>query len=222
LAPTGSTDPYGLRRAAAGVVQILLEHGLSLSVRDALAEAARALPVEATPDALDAAVSFVVGRLQVMLREAGFAGETRFAYDVVEAVLATRGDNPTLARESAQQLTAWVAKDDWPVLLDNYARCVRITRGKLTYALDPSVLQEDAEKALYAALIDAEAVLNPESDVDTLLRAFAPFVPHIQAFFDAVLVMAEDDDLREARLALLQRIAALADGIVDLSKLEGF
>lgn len=216
LAPTGSADPYGLRRAAAGVVQILLAHGLSLSVREALAEAVRHLPVDAAPESLDACVDFVVGRLQVILREAGFA------YDVVEAVLAVRGDNPTLARESAAQLAAWVAKDAWPVLLDNYARCVRITRGKPQYVLNPAALQEDAEKALYAALSAAEGHVTSESDVDALLEAFAPLVPLIQAFFDAVLVMAEDDALREARLALLQRIAALADGIVDLSKLEGF
>ena len=216
LAPTGSADPYGLRRAAAGVVQILLGRGLSFSVRDALAEAARALPVEATADVIDAAVNFVAGRLRVMLREAGFA------FDVVEAVLATRGDNPTPAREGARQLAAWVARDDWAVLLDNYARCVRITRDQPRYTLNPAALQEDDEKALYAALVAAEGVVGPGSDVDTLLAAFAPLVPLIQAFFDAVLVMAKDDDLREARLALLQRIAALADGIVDLSKLEGF
>ncbi len=123
LAPTGSTDPYGLRRSAAGVVQILLEHELSLSVRDALAEAARTLPVEATPDALDAAVDFVTGRLQVMLREAGLRARRGRG-----GVWRHGATNPTLARESAQQLTAWVAKDDWAVLLDNYARCVRITR----------------------------------------------------------------------------------------------
>ncbi len=85
-----------------------------------------------------------------------------------------------------------------------------------------AVLQAEDEKALCAALTAAEAALSPESGVDALLATFAPLVPLIQAFFDTVLVMAKEDDLREARLALLQRIAALADGIVDLSKLEGF
>ena len=222
LAPTGSADPYGLRRSAAGAVQILLEHGLSLSVRDALAEAARALPVEATPEALDAAADFVAGRLQVILREAGFARETGFAHDVVEAALAARGNNPTLARDAAQQLTAWVAKEDWAVLLDNYARCVRITRGQARYMLNPALLQEEAEKALCDALIAAEAALGPNSDVDALLTTFTPLVPLIQDFFNTVLVMAKENDLRETRLALLQRIAGLADGIVDLSTLGGF
>ncbi len=216
LAPTGSADPYGLRRAAAGVVQILLERGLTFSIRAALREAARALPVEASQATLEAALEFIVGRLQVMLREMGFA------FDVVEAALAARGENPVLAREAAQQLTAWVAKEEWPVLLANYARCVRITRDQPSFTLDPTTLREPAEKALYAALCTAETRLSPHSDVDVFLTAFAPLVPFIQTFFDEVLVMDKDQTLREARLALLQRIVRLADGIVDLSTLEGF
>ncbi|MFN2285923.1 MAG: glycine--tRNA ligase subunit beta, partial [Anaerolineae bacterium] len=216
LAPTGSADPYGLRRAAAGIVQILLERELPFSTRAGIAKAALTLPVEAAQSTINAAVDFIVGRLQVMLREMGLA------YDVVEAALAARGENPTLAREAAQQLTAWVARDDWAFLLDNYARCVRITRDQPRFKLDATVLQEPAEKMLYAALCTAEAAIGPESDVNSFLTAFVPLVSFIQTFFNEVLVMDKDNALREARLALLQRIAGLADGIVDLSKLEGF
>jgi len=125
-------------------------------------------------------------------------------------------------RRAAQQLTAWVARSDWPSLRDNYARCVRITRGQPRTTLVPERLVEPEEMALYKVLQKAEAQVPPGSDVDALLTAFVPLVPVIQAFFDKVLVMAEDASLREARLALLQRIAGLAEGIVDLSKLEGF
>ncbi len=216
MAPTGSTDPYGLRRAAAGVVQILLEHGLALSVRELLAQAARTLPVATEPEALEAAIAFVQGRFQVMLREEGFA------HDVVAAVLAARGDQPVLAREAVRQLTVWVAREDWPVLLDNYARCVRITREQPRFPLDETLLVEESEIALYRALVAAEAAITPQSDVDAFLTAFQPLVPAIQGFFDTVLVMAKEDALRQTRLGLLQRIAALADGIADLSRLEGF
>ncbi|HOT91830.1 MAG TPA: glycine--tRNA ligase subunit beta [Anaerolineae bacterium] len=216
LAPTGSADPYGLRRAASGIVQILLERHLPFSTRAGLAEAARALPVEVTPESLNAALDFIIGRLQGMLREAGLP------FDVVEAALAARGENPVLAREAAEQLRAWVARDDWNVLLDNYARCVRITRDQPRFALHPEWLREPAERALYTALCQAEAAISPTSDVNAFLTAFTPLVPFIQKFFDEVLVMDKDAALREARLALLQRIVGLADGIVDLSKLEGF
>ncbi len=217
LAPTGSADPYGLRRAALGIVQVLLTHELSFSVREGLVEAARGLPVEAEDASVAAATAFVGGRLQVWLRE-----EAGFAHDVVAAALAARGDNPVLAYQTAEQLTAWVARDDWPMILDNYARCVRITRDYPRYTLDPDVLEEEASQVLHAALLDVEARVGEGSTVDALLNAFLPLVPLIERFFVDVLVMAEDEALRTARLALLQRIAALAQGIVDLSQLEGF
>ena len=97
---------------------------------------------------------------------------------------------------------------------------MRITRGKPAYAPAPSELVEAEEKALFAALLEAESA--GASDVDGLLAAFEPMVSLIQAFFDKVLVMAEDDAVRESRLGLLQSIAGLAKGIADLSRLEGF
>jgi glycyl-tRNA synthetase len=216
MVPTGTSDPYGLRRDAAGVVQLLIDRGLSFSVREGLVEAARLLPVEVPPESTDAALDFVIGRLRVMLRDAGLA------YDVVEAALAERGDNPTRAREAALQLSKWVARDDWAHVLDNYARCVRITRDQPRLALEPSQLQEEAAQALYKALLAVEGKVSPEQDVDALLTLFLPLIPAIERFFDEVLVMAEDDAVRTARLALLQRVARLTEGIVDLSKLEGF
>ena len=216
LEPTGSSDPYGLRRAAAGSVQILLAAGLSFSLQEGLREAARSLPVEVAPESLTAALEFVIGRLHVMLRAEGFE------HDIVAAVLATRGDNPVRARTAAQQLSNWVTRENWEELLDNYSRCVRITRDQPQLELTASELEAPESRALYQALLSSEEQLSPASDVDELLMHFTPLVAAIQRFFDGVLVMAEEPALRTARLALLQRIARLAAGIVDLSKLEGF
>ncbi len=216
MEPTGTSDPYGLRRAASGLVQILLARGFTFSIREGLIEASRLMPVEVPAGTVDAALAFVVGRLQGILRDAGFA------YDVVEAVLAARGDDPAGAREAARQLSAWVKRDDWQHILDNYARCVRITRDQPRLALDATVLEEPASLALYEALLAVEGKVSPDSEVDDLFNLFLPLIPPIETFFDNVLVMAEDEALRIARLALLQRIARLADGIVDLSRLEGF
>ncbi|MGC9400592.1 MAG: glycine--tRNA ligase subunit beta [Anaerolineae bacterium] len=216
MVPTGTSDPYGLRRAASGLVQILLDRGLSFSVREGLIEAARLMPVEEATEAVEEALAFVVGRLQVMLRDEGFA------HDVVEAVLAERGDDPARAREAARQLAAWVEREDWQHILDSYARCVRITRDQPHLALDPAQLKDPASKALYEALLAVEGELSPESEVDELFNLFLPLISPIERFFDEVLVMAEDEGVRTARLALLQRVARLADGIVDLSQMEGF
>ncbi|MGD1994953.1 MAG: glycine--tRNA ligase subunit beta, partial [Anaerolineae bacterium] len=220
LAPTGSADPYGLRRDALGVVQNLIAAELPFSISEGLAAAARLLPVEVSAEALEEAQAFAVGRLRVLLRDRGFS------YDIVEAVLNARGDDPYRAQVAVEQLSGWVEREDWPVILDNYARCVRITRGfEEIFELDPDRFVQPAEAALYDAYLEANALVTPQSTVEEFLTAFLPMVDVIDHFFakeSGVLVMAEDEALRENRLALLQHVAGLANGIVDLSQLEGF
>ncbi len=226
LAPTGSSDPYGLRRDALSVVQNLLAHELPFSVRAGLEAAAALMPVEVSEESLAAALEFVVERLRGTLREPAANGGAGFAYDAVDAVLAARGDDPFRARQAVEQIVAWVARDDWSRILENYARCVRITRDlEQRFTLNPDRFQQSAEEALYAAYQKARAQITSQSSVDEFLTAFVPLVDVIDAYFareSGVLVMDEDKSLRENRLAQLQHIAALAEGIVDLSRLEGF
>jgi glycyl-tRNA synthetase beta subunit len=100
---------------------------------------------------------------------------------------------------------------------------VRITRDqKEKYPVRPGDLVEAAEKNLYEAWQKAEKRKRRPGSVDDFLNAFTPLLPAINEFFDKVLVMAEDRSVKENRLGLLQAIASLADGIADLSKLEGF
>ena len=220
LAPTGSSDPYHLRRDAIGMVQNLIAHQLSFSVREGLAAAARLLPVEVSEDALSAARDFVVERLRGILREQGFR------YDVVDAVLSARGDDPFRAQRAVEELSRWVVRDDWSRILDNYARCVRITRDLAEqFPLNPARFVQPAEEELYAAYQQARAQITAQGTVDEFFIAFLPLVDVIDGYFtreSGVMVMAEDKELRENRLAQLQHIAALTDGIVDLSRLEGF
>ena len=220
LTPTGSADPYHLRRDALGMVQALLAHGVPFSIREGLAAAARLLPVEMSQDTLTAALAFVVERLRGTLREQGFH------YDVVDAVLAARGDDPFRAHQAVEALSRWVVRDDWSRTLDNYARCVRITREfEERFPLDPARFVQLIEEELHTAYQQARALVTLESTVDEFLTTFLPLVDVIDRFFakeSGVMVMAEDPALRENRLALLQHVAALADGIADLSRLEGF
>ncbi len=222
LSPTASADPYGLRRAAAGLVQILLGHELDLDLQWAVAEVGEIQPVVASGEVLAEILDFIAGRLQVLLREQGYR------YDVVEAILGAQRHNPRRAAIYIRQLERWVAREDWSLILDAYARCVRITRdqGK-RFDLRPAAFAEPAEKALYAAYQRAVEARGDAPDVDTLLNTFAPMVPEITTFFapaadGGVLVMDEDQSVRENRLALLQHIVALADGVMDFSHLEGF
>ncbi|HRU95793.1 MAG TPA: hypothetical protein P5195_11235, partial [Anaerolineae bacterium] len=122
----------------------------------------------------------------------------------------------------AIQLTRWVSRPDWALMRDNYARCVRITRDQPSLTLRAEVLRLPEELALYQALLAAEGQLAGQNTVDAFFTAFQPLVPVIQRFFDAILVMDSDPTVREARLALVQCVAALPRGIVDLSQMEGF
>ncbi|OGO47372.1 MAG: hypothetical protein A2W37_13670 [Chloroflexi bacterium RBG_16_63_12] len=218
LAPTGSADPFGLRRAALAVTQVLSEKGLDFDLRAALDAALRLQPPTVQPitdQLMTDLLAFLTGRLRGQLLDAGYR------YDVVDAVLAEQAHNPHKTLQFIQQLSEWVKRADWPPTLAAYSRCVRITRDQKTqYSVNSGQFAEPAEKELYAAYQMASS--KSVSSVDEFINALLPMIPAISKFFDDVLVMAEDQSLRENRLGLLQRISAMAKGIADFSKLEGF
>jgi glycyl-tRNA synthetase len=223
LAPSGSADPFGLRRAALGVVLLLIGCEMDLDLRPLLQAALELLPAEVqpAPDAhtrlLDEVLTFIAGRQRAQLLDGGFR------HDIVDAVLAEQAHNPYRAQQGAAQLAAWIARPDWPPTLAAYARCVRITRDqKETFPLDPAQLVEPAEQNLLSAFQAASAALPPSPAVDEFFAALLPMIPAISRFFDEVLVMAADPAVRANRLGLLQQIAGMAKGVADFSKLEGF
>jgi glycyl-tRNA synthetase len=219
LAPTGTKDPFGLRRAALGVVEPLLHHDLDFDLSKAVEKAAKLQPVPVDAKRKAEILEFLSVRLAVLLKEAGYR------YDVVEAVLAERSANPAAAKRAAAQLQAWVERPEWRTILPAFARCVRITRDqKKRFGVNVKGLVEKEEKDLLRAIRRAETALRRATgrDPDAFLRAFVPMIPSIDAFFDKVLVMDQKKAVRENRLGLVQDVAALASGIADLSKLEGF
>ena len=217
LVPTGAKDPFGLRRAALGVVQPLLEHGVDFDLADAVKKSAKTQPIEVNDGVQKQILGFLTGRLSVVLKDMGYK------YDVVDAVLAAQANNPAGAARAVKQLQAWIGREDWHEILPGFARCVRITRDQeKTFGVLEKAFVEKEERELFAAFQKAEATPRPEGSVDDFLNAFVPMIPSINAFFDKVLVMAEEKTLRENRLGLLQRISSLSDGVADLSKLEGF
>ena len=217
LVPTGSADPFGLRRAALGVVQILLGRTQALDLRSALTVCAACQPLAVGAAAQQDALAFIAGRLRGVLLEAGHR------HDVVEAVLAAKAHDPYAAQQAAAQLSAWLVRAEWAPLLEAFARCARMTRElDGTTPVLPAALQHAAEQDLWRGLQTAEAACAQHSSVDGLLRALQPLAPLVVKFFEDVLVMDEDAAVRSNRLGLLQRVAALGTGIADLSKLEGF
>ena len=217
LAPTGTKDPFAQRRAALGICQNLIAWEQNFDLRWGLGEAARGYALEIDETVRDECFEFIQARLKGMLLDQGFN------YDVVEAVLAEKGHDPHAARLAVAELTAWVSREDWDQILPAFSRCVRITRDQPErFAVDTTRFEADSERLLYEALIQAEEELSGTHGVDAMLNAFLPMVPAINRFFDEVLVMADDAALQQTRLAVLQRIAHLAVGVADFSRLEGF
>jgi len=212
LAPKGSSDPFALRRAAIGIAQNLVATRRSFSLREGLAAAASLLPVKATPEALAAAHAFVVERQRANLRDAGFR------FDVIDAVLAEQGDDPWKARQAIEQLSELVASAEWPAILAATSRCARIVKSAPALSTEAGSDDDPASRALAQALISTPV----PTDIPGLVASLSALVPAINTFFEKVMVMADDQALRAARLGLVGRVAGLSKGLLDFSRLEGF
>jgi glycyl-tRNA synthetase len=228
LTPTGSADPFGLRRAASGLVQLLAHDLLFRSPTDSappallelLRQAAEGLPVPASDESVREAWGFVVDRLRQSLLSEGIR------YDVADAVLAERADFPRQALEAARALNEWVARPDWPAILIAYARCKRIVRPlREEHPLSPERLTEPAAVALLRAYQEQREHVGrglQQGNLEALYEALRALTDPINVFFTDILVMAEEPSVRAARLGLVQAIARLPDGVADLSRLQGF
>ncbi len=222
LAPKSTADPYGLRRAALGVIEVAVDKGISADLAKAVNLVASAQPVSASIESQTQVLEFIAGRLRVWMSEKGYAP------DIISAVLAEQSRNPSQAIVGADELSKWVTHDNWESILDSFARCVRITRNEeARYQVDPALFQQDEEQALYDAYQTAVESLDDEGNVGAFLTAFVPIVPAITAYFgtgkgDGVLVNADDPAVRANRIGLLQAISAMQTGRADLSELSGF
>ncbi|MFQ5796167.1 MAG: glycine--tRNA ligase subunit beta, partial [Candidatus Bipolaricaulia bacterium] len=219
LTPTGTADPYGLRRAALGIIQVLIDREISFSLPEAVQDTVPLLPVEIAvttklaEEVPSEVIDFIRRRLQGWLLDQGFR------YDLVEAVLAGRGDNPANAYKTVKTLSTWVERPESIELLTAYVRSVRIVQEfKERFPLVPERLAEPASRQLYQAYQVARERISSEMDVDELMAAMLPLIDPINTFFDDILVMHEDQSLRNARLGLLQAIVELPKGVVDLTK----
>jgi glycyl-tRNA synthetase beta chain len=245
--PTGSGDPYALRRAALGVIRIIRENQLRLPLLD-LCEAAlpavnrsrmsnlprdesilsgrRTVPGQdrsADQIALDV-IAFLQERLRVQLRTEGLR------YDVLEAVLSARWDDDllrTLARTEA--VAALLGTEDGANLLTAYRRAANILRieerkdGPFSDPPDPALYREQAEIDLDHALAGCGIVvqfLNEEA-YGPAMTTMATLRAPLDAFFDKVTVNAPEADLRRNRLRLLNQVRSIMDQIADFSRIEG-
>jgi glycyl-tRNA synthetase beta chain len=207
--PTGSGDPFALRRAALGVIRILLENKLRLSLK-----------VEAD------LLSFFADRLKVALKEKGIR------HDLIDAVFSL-GNEDDLVRLVArvEALQAFLKSDDGANLLAGYKRAANILKveekkdGKTFISeVSETLLSELAEKSLFAALTKAKSAITPlleKEDFAAAMQQMAHLRVPVDAFFEGAKVNADDKQVRENRLNLLASLRATLHRVADFSRIEG-
>ena len=218
--PTGSKDPYALRRAALGVIRIAIDNKLRVPLKDVFLKASNKF--SAGSDLL----SFFADRLKVQLREQGAR------HDLVDAVFSLSGqDDLLMVVRRVEALGKFLDSDDGKNLLAGYKRATNIIRieekkDKREYTDAPDVkrYQLPEEKALAEAIDvvkkEASAAVGKE-DFAAAMRAMAKLRPRVDAFFDKVTVNVDDKPLRENRLKLLNEIREATHAVADFSKIEG-
>jgi glycyl-tRNA synthetase beta chain len=219
MPPTGTADPYALRRQALGVINIILSRHYALSLNFLVDETLLSLkdvlkkPAEdVRKDVLD----FFRGRLQNQLITQGYA------YDTVDAVLSTDIDNLVSVIEKIQALTAFRKNPEFEPISVAFKRVDNILKDFREAQVDVNLLSHEAEIKLFSALENIKLRVEKgiaERDFTTALNKLAALRPSVDAFFDNVMVMDKDEKIRFNRLSLLSEISALFHKIADFSKI---
>jgi glycyl-tRNA synthetase beta chain len=221
IEPTGSQDPYGLRRQALGICHICLEGELVLSLRGLIEQAyeqyrGRVELKLRREQVISHLMDFFAQRLKGIFADRGLS------YDTVEAVLAAGFDDLTGAWQRAQAVEAFRDEPHFEAVLTAFTRAHNLSRRHGSTTVDPAVLVHPAEVALYQKLkeVQEEVARNLAArDYRGALAAMASLRPGVDQFFDAVMVMVDDEKIRNNRLSLLRGVATLALDVADLSKL---
>ena len=227
--PTGSRDPYGLRRAALGIIRMILENGIRLPLLTAFGKAAElygaALPTGSCAIS-ESLITFFADRLKVHLRSSGVR------HDLIAAVFAL-GDEDDLVRlvSRVEALTRFLESDDGANLLAAHKRASNIVAieekkdsVRFDGAVDPALLTDANESALFESLTIVVAKIQPllaEELYDDAMKVLAGLRNPVDKFFDAVTVNADDPATRQNRLYLLSQIGAAMGEIAEFNQVEG-
>jgi glycyl-tRNA synthetase beta chain len=217
--PTGSKDPFALRRAALGVIRLILANDLTLPLKSIFSQA------DARADA-DHLLAFFHDRLKVFLKDQGIR------HDIIDACITMDGnDDLTLLVKRAQALSEVLGTEDGENLLQGFKRANNILTQaeakdgvEYSYGADVKFAEHDAETALFAALDTADETIKPAikaEDFNTSMAAMAALRAPIDAFFTDVQVNAESEIIRRNRLNLLSRIRTTCLQVADLTQIEG-
>jgi glycyl-tRNA synthetase beta chain len=213
--PTGSKDPFALRRAALGIIRIAIENDLAISLNTVM-------PTEHAKDLL----SFFHDRLKVYLKDQGIR------HDIIDACIAMDGnDNINLLVKRARALSETLKTDDGKNLIQGFKRANNILSQaeaadgvEYSYGADVKFAETGEERSLFGALDTSEVKIKPAmraQDFATAMSAMATLRTPIDVFFEAVQINSDNPTVRRNRLNLLSRIRTVCSSVADLTKIEG-
>ena len=216
--PTGDKDPFALRRHALGVIRMLIEKDVAIDLASLVALAKPAFGEQIT-DASGALIEFIYDRLAGSLREQGFSAQA------VDAVMALKPQRLSDVSKRLQAVRAFAELPESPALAAANKRIGNILKkaeGAVSDVISSELLQESAEKALYAAMkrcLPESSVQFAKGDLSASLQTLAALREPVDAFFNDVMVNADDPALKANRLALLQSLHQAMNRVADLSRL---
>jgi glycyl-tRNA synthetase beta chain len=223
--PSGTRDPFGLRRASLGVLRTIVERRLDLDLQQLVAFAVSQQPVEAPAGITEEIWGYLMERLRSSYLD-GDAGRT-VTTEMFDAVLASKAASPLDIDVRLRALEGFLALPEATSLASANKRIANILRkapADITGAVDTGRLQEPAERQLFDHVVSMERAVNPlfsRREYTQALTQLASLREDVDRFFDSVMVMADDSDVRANRLGLLLRLRGLFLQVADLSRLPG-
>jgi glycyl-tRNA synthetase beta chain len=219
LIPTGSADPFALRRSAIGVLNIILDRGFRVSIPD-LVDQALALLKEKLTRPADEVKTEVVEFIR--LRFFNMLTSQDYPHDLVDAVLSASFAEPQDAMERIDALSKLKDNGAFESLAATFKRVANIIKDGLDQPVDKSLFEGPYEDALFTAFNqvgDKVERFRQQGDYVSALKTIAPLRDYVDAFFEGVMVMADDEKVKNNRLALLTSIARLFEDIADFTKI---
>ena len=214
--PTGSKDPYALRRMALGLLRIMVEGQLNLDLKALIAQSLSLHSSKVDASSADDIYQFMMDRLRAYYKE------QKVSAKAFEAVLAVRPESPYDFHRRVEALNLFTQQSESESLIESNKRIANILKehDNLGTDVDTSVFVEDAEKALYEAVSNVAKDLSLSADYEQTMNKLLGLKDSIDSFFDQVMVNTDDEILKRSRLTLLNWVRSLFLSVADISYLS--